>query len=204
MPRLPRAERAAQTRADLLAAAARVFARRGYAGASIADIAEEAGYSHGAVYSNFAGKQDLFFTLFEQRAAETVAMLTTFFATAQGSFLDKARALADESQRHLREDPDRFLLNLEFSIVAARDPELRARFVDRIEAIPRAIGELIGAEQRAGRVAQGVNAAELALGLHALGVGLGIDQVIAPGQIRQDLYSDLVVRLIAGAIPAEG
>jgi len=54
-----RAERQARTRAELIATAATVFAQRGYEGASVEEIAEQAGYSHGAVYSNFAGKSDL-------------------------------------------------------------------------------------------------------------------------------------------------
>ncbi|HZD71914.1 MAG TPA: helix-turn-helix domain-containing protein, partial [Actinomycetes bacterium] len=48
-------------------AARRVFARRGYHDASVEEVAEEAGFSKGAVYSNFTSKEDLFVTLLEQR-----------------------------------------------------------------------------------------------------------------------------------------
>src|SRR5258708_19895226 len=65
-----RAEKQARTRAALLATAASVFAERGYQGASVEEIAERAGYSHGAVYSNFTGKEDLFFAVFEEYMAE--------------------------------------------------------------------------------------------------------------------------------------
>ena len=60
-----RAEKQAATRAQLIRAAASVFARRGFQAARVEEIAEEAGYSHGAVYSNFAGKEDLFLAVFE-------------------------------------------------------------------------------------------------------------------------------------------
>ena len=57
-----RGERRLITRAQLLDAAERVFARGGLLGASVDAIALEAGYSTGAVYSNFKGKEDLFLT----------------------------------------------------------------------------------------------------------------------------------------------
>ena len=62
-----RGERRLITRAQLLDAAERVFARDGLRGASVDKIALEAGYSTGAVYSNFKGKEDLFLTLIEER-----------------------------------------------------------------------------------------------------------------------------------------
>lgn len=49
-----------RTRADLLAAAGRVFAARGFEGASVDDVAAEAGYTKGAVYAHFGSKRDLF------------------------------------------------------------------------------------------------------------------------------------------------
>ena len=60
---MTRAERRAQTRAALLDAAARVFAERGFGGASVEAIAAEAGYTRGAFYSNFASKEELFVAL---------------------------------------------------------------------------------------------------------------------------------------------
>jgi AcrR family transcriptional regulator len=53
--RLTRSQRQEQTRAQLLDAALPVFLRRGFHGASLDEIAEEAGYTTGAVYSNFTG-----------------------------------------------------------------------------------------------------------------------------------------------------
>ena len=61
--RLKQAEAKERTRQELVAAAARVFARKGFAGASLEEIAEAAGYSTGAVYYNFAGKDELFLEL---------------------------------------------------------------------------------------------------------------------------------------------
>lgn len=56
---------AQETRAQLLDAAARVFAERGYDGAGIADIARTAGLSSGAIYAHFSSKAELFTTVLE-------------------------------------------------------------------------------------------------------------------------------------------
>src|ERR1700724_912969 len=65
--RLSRGQKKAETRAALLDTAAMIFGRRGFYGAAVEEIAEEAGCSKGAVYSNFESKEDLFMTLLEER-----------------------------------------------------------------------------------------------------------------------------------------
>src|SRR5918992_3549878 len=60
-----REERKEETRAELIAAAARVFARSGFHGASLEEIARQAGYTTGAIYWHFRGKDDLFLAVFE-------------------------------------------------------------------------------------------------------------------------------------------
>ena len=66
-PRLSRAEQNDRNRALLLAAARRVFLERGYYAATLDQIADEAGFSKGAVYSRFASKADMFLALLEDR-----------------------------------------------------------------------------------------------------------------------------------------
>jgi AcrR family transcriptional regulator len=58
--RLSREEQKARTRDRLLGAAARVIARKGLGGASVDEISEQAGFSSGALYANFASKEDVF------------------------------------------------------------------------------------------------------------------------------------------------
>jgi Transcriptional regulator len=72
-PRLSRAEQNDRNRALLLAAARRVFLERGYYAATLDQIADEAGFSKGAVYSRFASKADMFLALLEDRIAERAA-----------------------------------------------------------------------------------------------------------------------------------
>ena len=65
---LTRAERKELTRELLFDAAIEVFARKGYHGASLDDVAEAAGFTKGAVYSNFTRKSDLFRALLERES----------------------------------------------------------------------------------------------------------------------------------------
>ena len=71
--RLTRAEAKSRTRQLLLDAAASVFARKGYVGASVEEIAETAGFSIGAVYSNFGSKEELFLELSAAYRSDLIA-----------------------------------------------------------------------------------------------------------------------------------
>jgi AcrR family transcriptional regulator len=77
--RLSRREAQALTRARVLEAAAEVFAEKGFRAATIADVADRAGYTIGAVYSNFEGKDSLFTALMEERLRRVEADLTEQF-----------------------------------------------------------------------------------------------------------------------------
>ena len=74
--RLTRAESQAVTRARLLKSATRVFLKHGYAGATVDLVAEEAGYSKGAVYSNFAGKEAIFLVLLREKLTSDIENIT--------------------------------------------------------------------------------------------------------------------------------
>jgi AcrR family transcriptional regulator len=113
--RSPRAER---TRADLLEAARRVFAEKGYEGASVGDVAAAAGYTKGAVYANFGSKEELFLEL----ATELTAIDAAFARPRPGEDVRAAFAPHPASDETLRET----LLGLELYIYAIRHPEARA------------------------------------------------------------------------------
>ena len=81
---LTRKERQAQTRRELIAAAARVFARRGYHKATIEEIAAEAGMTSGAVYSNFEGKEELFLAIADDQVASRVAEIEAVGGRGRG------------------------------------------------------------------------------------------------------------------------
>lgn len=192
--RTTREESHARTRAELLDAGARVFARRGYDGASVAEIAEEAGYSHGAVYSSFEGKQDLFLTLYERWVAKRVAEIEDEWSEHR-PLARAARAAADAWRTRFDRDPEAFLLRLEFSTRVARDPQLRERLGRRVGAVPLAIERLIERlVQQEGRELA-LPAHEVALGLQALSLGLGLEALSNPEAIRPGLAGELAAVL---------
>ena len=71
--RLTRAEKRERTREELISAAESLFTGQGFHATSVDEIAFEAGYTKGAVYSNFESKEDLFFAVYEQRADQVAA-----------------------------------------------------------------------------------------------------------------------------------
>src|SRR4051812_15177757 len=130
MPRarasLSREEKKAMTRSKLLDAAAAVFARRGFNGASLDDVAEEAGLTKGAVYSNFASKDDLIATLLEERLGEPQYGIPDQ-VDQQASREEQARQAAALFMQMFERDRDMHLLDLEFMAHMARNPELLSR-----------------------------------------------------------------------------
>jgi AcrR family transcriptional regulator len=193
-----RGEKQARTRAELLTTAAGVFARRGYAGASVEEIAEEAGYSHGAVYSNFAGKADLFLAVFEEYMAERARELAATQAVIDDDapLEARARALADQWMERFAHDRDSFVLHIEFIAHAGRDPELAGRFGSRSAALREAVARYIAAYQSEVGVELALPADDLALVLRALGIGLAVEALVSPDSVRQDLYGDFVELLV--------
>jgi AcrR family transcriptional regulator len=194
-----RAEKQVRTRAELIDAAGRVFAQRGYSGASVEEIAEEAGYSHGAVYSNFEGKADLFLAVFEDYMAERVRELAeTQAALPTDAPLEvRARALADQWMERLERDRESVVLHMEFIAHADRDPELAGRFGSRSAAMREAVSRYISAFQEEAGVELPLSADELALALRALGIGLAVESLVSPDAVRHGLYGDFVELLVA-------
>lgn len=131
--RLSRVEAQAVTRGRLLRAAAEVFAAKGFHAATLTDVADHAGYSIGAVYSNFASKDALFQALMEERLRAVEASLAASFPTTRmigadgsasiddviGSELDRMAAAEDAVP------PGWWRLLAEFRAYAADKPDVR-------------------------------------------------------------------------------
>ncbi|WP_078278024.1 TetR/AcrR family transcriptional regulator [Mycobacteroides franklinii] len=114
-----------RTRARLLEAALDVFAERGFHGASIENICERAGFTRGAFYSNFSGKDELFFALFDASSDQLITQLQAALEQCRaspdpvGTFI----ALIDDK------GPDQrrwYLISTEFTLYAIREPKAAA------------------------------------------------------------------------------
>lgn len=139
--RLSRAEQNDRNRALLFAAARRVFLARGYHAATLEQIADEAGFSKGVVYSRFASKADLFLALLEDRITERAAQNAQAARDLAGT--GNFAALVDLVQQAERAAPGWRLLLTEFRIHAARDPELNRLYATvhgrTVEGIARSL-----------------------------------------------------------------
>jgi AcrR family transcriptional regulator len=189
--RLTRTERKQATCARLLESAARVFGRRGFHAASVEDVAEDAGFSKGAVYSNFAGKEDLFLALldrhFERRLTEVRAALAE-----PGSPADQARRTGVEFVRALSADPAWMPLFMEFWAHAQRNPAARRRLVARLRALRAAVAEILAERAHELGVELPVPAAELAVMTFAMASGAALERALEPAAVTEDLYGSML------------
>jgi AcrR family transcriptional regulator len=183
------------TRARLLDAAATVFAQRGYRRASVEEIASEAGYTIGALYSNFAGKEEVLLALLEQEVARITKRIVKA-AQAEGDPVDKLRAAAREWMTFLDDEPDLCVLMIEFWTIWVRDDDLRPRHAERYDAVRRFIGGLI--EERADEmgVPMRLPAEQIGAAAVALAYGLALQHLADPEALPKDLYPSLLPLMI--------
>lgn len=117
-PRLTRAEQQAQTRERLLTAAEHVVARCGYGGASIDLISAEAGYSKGAVYSNFESKEAVFLEILRRQMEKNISELEAVMGLGSDSISGALTAWLES----MAADCDCTLLAVELQLHAKRNP----------------------------------------------------------------------------------
>ena len=139
---MPR-NRREDTRRKLIQAALETVAREGFEAASVDTIARRAGFSVGALYSNFRNKDDLFFAVFDEHVAWFEAQLESATAADDqiASFLESIEQIA------LR--PDQFLVFVEFWAYAVRKPKTRRQLAGRLAEMRGRVAEVVGDERRA-------------------------------------------------------
>ena len=186
-----REERREETRRELIEAAARTFARRGFRGATLEEVAREAGYSTGAIYWHFKGKDDLFLAVFEAYATSRVAEIGAVRAAAGGDFAQRQRAFADNWMERLEADPEMVVLVLEFAAHAWRNPPLRDQLAERMALVRDEIGRILEDDARREGVDLPLPARDVATALRELGVGLALAKLGDP-TLRDGLFGDFV------------
>jgi AcrR family transcriptional regulator len=180
--RLTRQESAALTRRRLLDAARAVFAERGFHGASLEAVAEAAGLTKGAVYSQFESKADLFLALQAERNAATLAYVERALA-ALDSPEHLSRWLAGYWASRLREGREWTLLLIEFWASACRDPGVLAHFRDQHGRLMVAVGAVLeAAGARLGATLPDAGE-RLVRATTAIGHGLALEQLLTPEEV---------------------
>jgi AcrR family transcriptional regulator len=202
--RATRVERKAQTRSDLIAAAHRVFVERGFHAATLDEIADAAGYTKGAVYSNFRGKDDLFLALLDEHYERRVSahrelMLELDLDDPEQTSRAIARIMIEAYER----DPAWWTLVSDFSTHAARHPETQARLRELRERFLGAMAELIEVVGERHGISYRLPAHEVARGTGALMRGLVLDWILEPAdESRVGVFEETVAAFLRGvAVP---
>lgn len=138
-----------QTRDYLLAAAAQVFSERGFHGATLDEVAAVAGFTKGAVYSNFKGKDDLFLALLEARYESDMATLRVTLEAAEGPPEAHLSDFAGLLRNQLEDSSDGFWGSLyqEFLVYAVRNPTAREKLAEFERAEIESVAAIIQAER---------------------------------------------------------
>ena len=188
------AERRAQTSERLLDAAAEVFGRRGFHATTLDEVAATAGYSKGAVYSNFAGKDALFLALVDRHLDLQLEAIEQLAATTSGDAL-RGELLAWSQDGG--SSGSFGMLMLEFWLHAARNEAGRATLADRYARIRTRLADLIGTRWTGARLSRPPDeAASLALALDA---GLFLQQLIDPAAVTPELRATAIADVIEPA-----
>jgi AcrR family transcriptional regulator len=196
--RLTQAEAKERTRQQLVAAAARVFARKGFAGASLEEIAEAAGYSTGAVYYNFAGKEELFLELIRsgwsrQIERRTEAVTRVFAEAAHGG--DPFDALSAFLAGRAGQGSDVLPLVAEFWLYAVRHPEVMDLVAAKLSEQDRGLEPVIAAAMERYGTPDGISPAELTLVAMSLFEGLARRRSMDKDAVPDDLFARVLRRL---------
>ncbi len=145
------------TKEQLLAAAARVIAARGYEGARVSEIAAEAGLSTGAIYAHYEGKADLLCAAINSRGPDAVAGLLD--AGIAGSVAGTLKFLGARLVSGVRTGRARIRGDVLIESLAAsrREPQVAEVLRESIGAREKRLAELIRHGQESGEIASGVS-----------------------------------------------
>jgi AcrR family transcriptional regulator len=198
--RMSRAERRERTRQELVSAAEACFVSRGFHASSVDEVAERAGYTKGAVYSNFAAKEDLFFAVYQRRVEQVLTEVVPGLRQvgAERAFDQLATGAI---QRRDRDDGWRAVF-FEFWAHVLRHPELRERFAAIharfLEPLAEAVRQV--AEDCGLTLPSDVTASQVAVAWNAMEVGLALERLTQPQTVDVALARRMGRLLLAAVL----
>ncbi len=195
-PRLTREQSRANTRERLLSAARSVFARSGFHGASVEEIASEAGFSTGALYSNFDGKEDLFLVLME-REIDKHAREIADAVGARATVAERATGGARQWMTMIEREPEALLLFMEFWAYGVRDARVRPKVAARFAQMRELLTKLIADGVREFDLELQIPAEQLAVTIDALADGIARQKLADPDAVPDDLMGRVLSLLFA-------
>jgi AcrR family transcriptional regulator len=176
-----------------------VFLRRGFHRASLAEIAEAAGYTFGAVYSNFENKDDLFLAVLDAESQRRLPLHVDMLLDAP-SLEAGLRASAREYARYTQQHPEWTAVYVEFWTYASRHPELRRKVAERHERLLDSVSELVEEFARRWEVEFTIPAREVVRGTYALSRGMGLERLLDPEATPLAQFEEMFLAYPMGAI----
>lgn len=188
--------RRAQTQARLVAAAAEVFAERGFGRATVEDVCERAGYSRGAFYSNFDSLDGLFFALYGARSTELIEAVrevveVTPDKLSLGEVIDRVIAVLPISR-------ESHLLNMEFAAHALRHHDVAAALAEHRRAARVALTPILRAGLSAADATFDGNVDHLARSLIAVQEGMFLQELLEPDDPALPVLRRQLLRQVLG------
>ncbi|MGH9188220.1 MAG: TetR/AcrR family transcriptional regulator, partial [Acidimicrobiales bacterium] len=196
-----RQESQARTRARLVQTAERIFLRQGFHSASIGQIARAAGYTTGAVYSNFASKEELCLAVLEGRVLGLADRLREDFAAAEPT-VDARLAVLERWWETLLGDEEWAQLGAEFVLATRGTPAIRRQIAERLQVARTLVVGLLAAQQEVVGFDSPMDPNRLAAAVTGLGIGLSVQRIADPS-LPAETFTETVRTLLRGAaVPA--
>jgi AcrR family transcriptional regulator len=186
---------AEETKASLLEAAAKVFARRGYDGAAISEITSEAGLTSGAIYAHYASKAELFNATLEAYAERDLDQL---LGRGGAELVDALTAVGATIDRR---EPTEASLLISAIVAARNDPEVARLVIEGLAGRERMFRDLIGSAQSSEAVAGDLSAAAITRFCVMIAMGSLVVEAIGIEAVDHAAWAALIERLV-GAIRA--
>jgi len=186
-----------QVRRRLLDAALAVFAKQGFDAANLDQVAEVAGLTKGAIYSNFSGKDDLFYAMMAEQILVRVESVRTALAVGRADARQpqELRSIGDLLTEAFTEQREWRMVFLDFWRRAVRDDDVRERFIAHRrtlrDAIAVSVEEVLAGSPPAGDFA----VEDIVTVVLALSNGLAIEQYVDPSAVSADLFGRVLVQL---------
>ena len=200
--RLSRQESQARTRTLLLEVAATEFLAHGYTGTSLERVAELAGFSKGAVYGNFAGKEELCLAVLENHYFAQLQKFVGEFAAGGDTIEDRLAVLERWWEVLLAEDEYQ-LLAMEFAVQTRRNPKIMAQLAEREKMVRMAVTALLSQQIKQLGVRPILPPDQLAIVLVAIVGGIAVQRLVDP-TIPASLMTDAVRALFRAPKPEGG
>jgi len=187
-------------RAQILDAAIEVFYREGYGAASIQKIATEAGFTKGAVYSNFDSKQALFGAIMRARFSQVSGAVLAGIEPTNGGWHEAVDQAARLLARHIATLGTLHALVIEFALQASRDPDAAEVYLELRRAQRLELAEALRARAASFGLSEDSDYDQVATTILALVSGLTLERIVDP-----ELSSENIIRdALLGALSAAG